>query len=203
MSKQLYIMNEVNDNITFRSRRGTSNIDLTVISDQLIRIVVDWEISEPESCSDLSIIRYYIGQNKGNRTELDFQDVRYIVQKDTKQKLQGNLLRWAERVLCNVKKEGATEDLDKTLCTRVSDRMDIEELIEEFHDVMKSACNKSFRTRRVSKKAMSNKSIPWWTEELTVMWKRVNALRRRYQRTRNLKNKNQFMEGVLQHYFVC
>jgi len=93
MSKQLYIMNEVNDNITFRSRRGTSNIDLTVISDQLIRIVVDWEISEPESCSDLSIIRYYIGQNKGNRTELDFQDVRYIVQKDTKQKLQGNLLR--------------------------------------------------------------------------------------------------------------
>ena len=89
--------------------------------------------------------------------------------------------------------------MDKTLCARVSDRMDIEELIEEFHDVMKSACNESFRTRRVSKKAMSNKSIPWWTEELTVMWKRVNALRRRYQRRRNSEElreqrKTQYLE---------
>jgi len=63
--------------------------------------------------------------------------------------------------------------------------MDIEELIEEFHDVMKRTCDKSFRTRRASKKAVSKKSVPWWAKELTIMWKRVNALRRRYQRTRN------------------
>jgi len=31
---------------------------------------------------------------------------------------------------------------------------------------------------------MSNKSAPRWTEELEVMRKRVNALRRRYQRTK-------------------
>ena len=66
--------------------------------------------------------------------------------------------------------------MDKTLCTRVSDGMDIEELIEEFHDVMKSACNESFRARRASKKATSNKSITWWTEELTIMRKRVQGL---------------------------
>jgi hypothetical protein len=82
-------------------------------------------------------------------------------------------------MLCKAKKEGGTEDLDKTLCTSVSDRMDIEELIEEFHDVMKSACKESFRTRRASKKSMSNNSVRWWTEELTIMRKRVNALRRR------------------------
>jgi hypothetical protein len=63
-------------------------------------------------------------------------------------------------MLCKVKKEAEAEDLDKTLCIRVSDRIDIEALIEEFHDFMKSACNQSFRTRRASKKAMSNKSIP-------------------------------------------
>jgi len=90
--------------------------------------------------------------------------------------------------------------LDKTLCTRVSDRMDIEELIEEFHDVMKSARNQSFRTRRASKKAMSNKSVRWWTEELTIMRKRVNALRRRYQRRRNSEelreqHKTQYLEA--------
>jgi hypothetical protein len=45
-SKQLYIMNEECDYTTFWSRRGTSSIDLTVISDQLLRTVVEWEISE-------------------------------------------------------------------------------------------------------------------------------------------------------------
>jgi hypothetical protein len=66
---------------------------------------VDWEISEQESCSDHSIIRYAIGQGKGKRTELDFQELRYIVQKDNKQKFQGNLLRSAEKMFCKVKKE--------------------------------------------------------------------------------------------------
>jgi hypothetical protein len=34
------------------------------------------------------------------------------------------------------------------------------------------------------KKTINNKSVPWWTDELTVMRKKTNALRRRYQRTR-------------------
>jgi hypothetical protein len=81
----------------------------------------------------------------------------------------------------------------------VSDETDIEELIEEFHDIMRVACSKSFRTQRASKKTMSNKSVPWWTEELTIMRKRVNALRRRYQRTRNREElreqrKTQYLE---------
>ena len=35
---------------------------------------------------------------------------------------------------------------------------DIETLIEEFHEVLKLACSKSFRTYRSSKRATSNKS---------------------------------------------
>ena len=72
-------MNEESDYSTFRSSQGTSNIDLTVISDQLLRKVVELEISEQESCSGHSIIKYAIGQGKGHTTELDFQEVRYIV----------------------------------------------------------------------------------------------------------------------------
>jgi FKBP-type peptidyl-prolyl cis-trans isomerase len=71
------------------------------------------------------------------------------------------------------------------------------------------------------KKANSHKTVPWWMEELTIMRKRMNALRRRYQRTRNntdlreqrrsqylegkarfsatKKRKNNFMAKVLQH----
>jgi hypothetical protein len=67
----------------------------------------------------------------------------------------------------------------------VSDETDIENLIEEFHEVLKLARGKSFRTQRASKKAKSSKSVLWWTDELTIMRKRLNVLRWMYQRTRN------------------
>jgi hypothetical protein len=193
-------MNEESGYTTFRSRRGTSNTDLTVISNQLLRTVVEWEISEQESCPNHSIIRYTIGQGTCHRTEFAYQDMRYIVKKDNKEKFQGNLLRLAEKKLCKLHNERGTEDLDKTLCTRMSDEIDTEELIEEFHEVMELACSKSFRTQQASKKAMPNKSVPWWTEELTIMHKRLNALRWRYQRTRNSEQlreqcKTQYLEG--------
>jgi hypothetical protein len=73
MSKQLHIMNEESDYTNFRSRRGTSNIDLTVIINQLLRAVVEWEICEQESCSDHNIIRYAIGQDKVHRIDFDLK----------------------------------------------------------------------------------------------------------------------------------
>jgi hypothetical protein len=50
--------------------------------------------------------------------------------------------------------------------------------------VLKAACDKSFRKQQASENIITNKSVPWWTEELTVMRKKTNALRR-FQRTRN------------------
>jgi hypothetical protein len=69
----------------------TSNIDLTVISNQLLRAVVEWENSKQESCS-VHIIRYAIGQSNVHRIEFDLQDVRYKVKNDNIDKFQGNLL---------------------------------------------------------------------------------------------------------------
>ena len=136
--------------------------------------------------------------SKGHRIEL--QDVRHIVKKDNKEKLQGNLPRLAEKKLYKINKERGAEHLDKTFCTRMSDETDIEKLIDEFNEVLKLACSKSFRTQRASKKAMTNKSVPWWTEELTIMRKRLNAQRRRYKMTRNNEelrepSKTQYLEG--------
>jgi exonuclease III len=64
-SNQLYIMNEACSNTTFRNHMGTSNIDLTIISPQLIRRVSEWVISDQESISDHSIIKYVIGPSIG------------------------------------------------------------------------------------------------------------------------------------------
>jgi len=52
MSKQLYILNEESLNTTFRNRRGVSDTDLTIITNQLLRTVAQWEISDQESSSD-------------------------------------------------------------------------------------------------------------------------------------------------------
>ena len=50
-------MNDESVNTTFRNCRGACNVDLIIISNQLLRTVVEWEISEEESCSDHSIIK--------------------------------------------------------------------------------------------------------------------------------------------------
>jgi len=105
MSKQLHILKEESDYITFRIRRGTSNIDITVISNQLLNTVVEWEKSEQESCSDHSTIRYAIGQSADHRKAIDEQELRYRVKKNNKEKFQRNLIRLAE-TLFEINKKG-------------------------------------------------------------------------------------------------
>jgi hypothetical protein len=70
------------------------------------------------------------------------------------------------------------------LSKRVRESNDTEKIIDDFHKVMKAACEKTFRRPQAAGTIITNKSIPWRTEELTIMRKRTNALRRRYQRTR-------------------
>jgi len=72
-------MNEESTLTTYRSSRGSSNIDLSVISNQLLRAVEDWKVSDQESCYDHSTIKFAIGQGKWRRSKQDNQVVRYIV----------------------------------------------------------------------------------------------------------------------------
>jgi hypothetical protein len=115
------------------------------------------------------------------------------------EKFQVNLFRLVQNKIRNIDTHVETEELDKTLCTRALAENDIEKLIDEFHEVLTLPCSESFRTQRGSKRKTSNKSVPWWTKELTTMRKRLNALRRRYQRTRNedlrQPRKAQYIEG--------
>jgi hypothetical protein len=40
---------------------------------------------------------------------------------------------------------------------------------------MAAACKKSFQVRKGGKKTIDYKSAPWWTMELTIMRKKINA----------------------------
>ena len=62
-------------NTTFQNQHGASNIDLTIVTNQLLKTVVQWEISDQESASDHNIINYVIGQGDSNQESVDFQDV--------------------------------------------------------------------------------------------------------------------------------
>jgi hypothetical protein len=54
-SNQLHIINEDSPRATFKSSRGSSNIDLTVVNNQMLAAIKDWNISEEKSCSDHNI----------------------------------------------------------------------------------------------------------------------------------------------------
>jgi hypothetical protein len=51
VSVQLHILNEDSNLTTYLSSRGTSNIDLTVTSNSILRAVKEWEVSDKESFS--------------------------------------------------------------------------------------------------------------------------------------------------------
>ena len=42
-------------------------IDLTIIHNQLLSAVYEWEIREQDSCSDHNILRYVVGHSKTTR----------------------------------------------------------------------------------------------------------------------------------------
>ena len=157
MSKQLYIFNDKDLNTTFRNRRCVSNIDLTIITNQLLRTVAQWELSDQESSSDHNIIKYVIGQGDSNRESIDFQDVRYLFKKENYAIFQENLIQLAKTTLCGLHNAETIEDLDIMLCARIAEEEDFEKSIEEFHGILQTARNKIYRKLPTSKKTTTQK----------------------------------------------
>jgi hypothetical protein len=81
MSKQLHIINEESCYTTFWSSRGASNIDLTFTNNQVLDIAREWVISNQESCSDHSILKYVLGNGTSRLTGVNIEGVRYKVTK--------------------------------------------------------------------------------------------------------------------------
>jgi hypothetical protein len=75
--------------------------------------------------------------------------------------------------------------LDSDLADYIKETDDIERNVEKLQEAITISCNKSYKTREISQKTTKHKQVPWWTWELTTKRKRWNALRRRYQRTKN------------------
>ena len=73
-----------------------------------------------------------------------------------------------------------TEDvvsLDSNLATHIKERGDIESVVEKLQEAINLLCKKSFKIRENVKNMITQKSVPWWPEELTIKRKKLNALR--------------------------
>ena len=179
----MHTMNEGSHLTTFRSSRGTSNIDLNINNNQLLNALGKWEISEQDSCSDHSILRYVVGYSKTIRAERETLEVKYKVSKEGKEKFQSKLTRLAEHKFSDMFNAASPETLGNILCTRDTTEPNIEKSVEEFYEILEDACRSSFPTSRATKTTQTHKTVPWWSSEHTIMRKRLNAHRRRYQRT--------------------
>jgi hypothetical protein len=67
--------------------------------------------------------------------------------------------------------EGGTEELDKHLSTTITTENDLEQQVNLFSEAVQSACWRTFQNTTTRKKKKNKKSVPWWTDRLTLMRK--------------------------------
>ena len=65
---------------------------------------------------------------------------------------------------------------------------DTERVIQKFTSAITAACNTTFQVTKPGNQAAKKQRVPWWTNDLMLLWKKTLALRRRFQRTKNNDN---------------
>jgi len=103
-------------------------------------------------------------------------------------KFQGSPIQNTDQLLSGMNKErDSIEGLDEHLSKRVAAAPCMETLIEEIQEALETACRSPFKIWNISQKATSHK-CPWWTQNLTILREKLNAQRRKFQRTKDNKD---------------
>jgi len=141
---QLHIINEEKERSTFNNTRGVSNIDLTIVNNNLLTDVHNWEMSEEDSLSDHNYLKYKISVSRGetytNKTK--YRSAKYVIKKEKLQLFDSNL---AQEMLKKDQhdKEGGVEEIDNYLSAAIATENDIEQSIELIEEAIKSACKRT------------------------------------------------------------
>ena len=184
-ANNLYLINEDSSSTTYESSRGKSNIDLTVTNSHLVSEVQQWEITQEESCSDHRIITYSIGKHAVLSQRQNFQSMQFIIKEERINYFYEILTKELGKNFLNNTEFTGDIDLDRELSSAVTEHNEMEAVVEKHQNILGIACKKAFKIKNSFQKTSENKSVPWWTGDLTIMRKKTNAARRRYQRTKN------------------
>jgi hypothetical protein len=131
--------------------------------------VKEWRVHEDGTSSDHRILETRLDLGKQN-TPPHQQERRYNMR----------AANWEEfeRVLLEEKKE-----LRETTLERADD---VERMAEQLQATLIRACNAA-----IPRKKWHNRSVPWWTPELTRETRRTYRARRRYQATKDPTTREQ------------
>ena len=172
-SKQLHIINEKSDSFTFHNSRGLSNTDLTITNNNLIAAVNEWEISAEESISDHNYLKYKIGVGGANSCNDDNkrQSIKYIIKENKLHVFGQKFIQEMWKMANNKSIEGGAKELDKYLSTIITTEKDMEHHVDIFAEAPQSARRRTFQNKNTGKNSSRKKSVPWWTDSLTLMRK--------------------------------
>ena len=176
-----YVMNEATETPTFQSNRGSSRIHLTITNSKLVRYVSEWTCGEEESCSD-HILKFKIASLNKEKHEMNYMGVRYITKQEDYKKFDTKLATTFLSTFNCINKTDV-DKLDNELQGKVK-QYNTEDLVHDCFSRVTAACNTAFRISK-GRKLVTRRTVPWWNDELKILREKVNALRRRYQRTLN------------------
>lgn len=192
VANNLHLMNNNTEITTFESSTGSSNVDLTIVNQNMLTWMRNWICSDEESFSDHRLITYNLKQNCNN-TMYNFYGTRYIVKAERYNDFKDMLIEEIKYQFDIQKKDYDMKtreetDLDDTLEAIVVTEMNMEQVVDKLENAVNNACKRTFKTMHAKSKPSEQKSVPWWSQELTILRKKVCALRRKYQRTKNDEN---------------
>jgi len=178
---------------TFETTRFSGFLDSTIVNNQLLRRVTDWTCGIQESCSDHKILSFNLGMDRQDKpiNNTEYMGLIYIIKNVDYGTFEAILAYNITNTFNGENRKEDLEEIDQKLCNKIHFYEDVDELVDTTFSCVTAACNAAFKISRGLKRSITKPAVPWWTEELTVLRKRTNALRRRYQRTTNNENLRQ------------
>jgi hypothetical protein len=174
-SNQLHFLNEERTITTFQSNRGESNIDLTIVNNRMLAHAQEWDISEVESASDHNIIKFNISLGKAAGKALETPVERLTIREHQHTKFYEVFLhRVAVAFQIEVGSRG-NRDIDRALNQQIKENLDIREFTTKLEEVIQKACKETKGNRTTEMQKAKGKTMPWWTNGLSIMRKKTNA----------------------------
>ncbi len=158
----LIILNNSNEP-TFETETRKGWIDLSIVSHGISSKVRNWRVMDEETMSDHRMISFNI----------DFEECSVNATHTMTSIYNTNRANWKgfEKTI-----DKLLTDIDPNSCTN---SQDLDYTVNFITKAIQTACAK-----HIPLKKFGLRQVPWWSKELFVMRKRVNALRRRFSRAR-------------------
>jgi len=159
----LYVANKPCDVPTFASTQGESNIDLTIVSGNIIMAVQDWNVSNMCTTSDHNLILYNYCRFLSKRRIL-YRQHNFNIKK-------ANWDKFEELVETSFNDE-VLYKLGTLKC---------ENAVQLFNTILEDVCSRS-----IPKKKNGIRTVPWWNSEIANLRKETKTAKRQFMRARKL-----------------